>query len=74
MNKRLTPEEFINIYQTAKYIEDVEEKTGMNRVSIKSRAHKYVNIFNIPLNRLPSKKKRGLDVETLRKLATQIKP
>ena len=71
--KKLTPEEFVKVWQTSESIREVCDKTGLTNGGANSRALLYRK-NGVPLKRFP----RGgtvprLDYKALAKLASSIK-
>lgn len=69
--QKVEAEEFVTIWQTADSIEEVIEKTQLQRVTVLMRSCKYRK-RGIPLKRFYSGKGSAIDVGGLRKLAVSL--
>lgn len=71
--KRITASEFIEAFQSSNDYDEVTQKTGLNLANVKNREKNYREKMGIPLKVfVGSTRKRGLDVEALRRLAEKF--
>ena len=68
----VSPEEFIEIWQTSKNVDEIVKRTKMNRQAVYQRAYIYRQ-EGIPLKKFRRGRKRK-DVDKLKELAKELKP
>ena len=70
---RVTPEEFLEVYQMCDSAEEVAKKLGMNVASVKSKVYYYRSIGVKNIKTFPRQKKL-IDVKSLSEFAGSLLP
>lgn len=68
---KISPEEFVKIWQTSNYKAEVCNRTGMRDGAVNSRAALYRHM-GVPLKKFQQASRKKLDVEALKQLAESL--